>query len=49
MDVEVNKVRGRGDVTVVQRPSAQNNYTLIVEIDDRDSGSDVYDLQVNWR
>ena len=49
MDVEVNKVRGRGDVTVVQRPSAQNNYTLVVEIDDRDSGSDVYDLQVNWR
>ncbi len=49
IDVAVNKVRGRGDVTVVQRPSAQNNYTLVIEIDDRDSGSDVYDLEVDWR
>jgi hypothetical protein len=49
VDVAVNKVRGRGDVTVVQRPSAQNNYTLVIEIDDRDSGSDVYDLEVDWR
>jgi hypothetical protein len=49
VDVAVNKVRGRGDVNVVQRPSAQNNYTLVIEIDDRDSGSDVYDLEVNWR
>jgi hypothetical protein len=49
VDVAVNKVRGRGDVNVVQRPSAQNNYTLVIEIDDRDSGSDVYDLEVDWR
>lgn len=49
VDVAVNKVRGRGDVNVVQRPSAQNNYTAVIEIDDRDSGSDVYDLEVDWR
>lgn len=49
VDVEVNKLRGRGDVHVVQRPSPNNNYTLVVEIDDSDGGADVYDLQIVWR
>jgi hypothetical protein len=48
-DVAVNKLRGRGDVNVVERPSAQNNYAAVVEIDDRDSGSDVYEFELNWR
>ena len=33
---------GRGDVDVVQQPSARNNYTTIVRIRDRSSGTDVY-------
>lgn len=49
VDVAVNKLRGRGDVDVIQRPAANNNYTLIVEIDDKDGGSDVYDLEIRWQ
>lgn len=49
VDVGVNKLRGRGDVDVVQRPSAGNNYTLVVEINDKDGGADVYDLEIQWR
>jgi hypothetical protein len=49
VDVDVNKLRGRGDVNVIQRPSPNNNYTLVVEINDSDGGSDVYDLEIVWR
>jgi hypothetical protein len=49
VDVAVNKIRGRGDVDVIQRPSAGNNYTLVIEINDKDGGSDVYDLEIQWR
>jgi hypothetical protein len=49
VEVAINKLRGRGDVNVVQRPSPGNNYTLVVEINDSDGGSDVYDLEVAWR
>lgn len=48
-DVDVNKLRGRGDVSILQQPSPQNNYSLVIEINDRDSGSDTYDLEVSWR
>jgi len=49
VDVDVNKLRGRGDVNVIERPSPQNNYSAVVEIDDRDSGADVYEFELNWR
>lgn len=49
LDVSVNKLRGRGDVDIVQRPEAGNGYTLIVEINDKDGGADAYDLEVSWR
>ena len=49
VEVGVNKLRGRGDVEIVERPSPSNNYTLVVEITDKDGGADTYDLEVNWR
>jgi hypothetical protein len=49
VDVSVNKLRGRGDVNVIQRPAANNNYTVVVEINDSEGGADVYDLEVLWR
>ena len=39
---------GRGDVDVVQQPSARNNYTTIVRIRDRSSGTDVYRVTAYW-
>jgi hypothetical protein len=49
MDVAINKLRGRGEVSLIQRPAANNNYTAIVEINDGESGADTYDLELNWR
>jgi hypothetical protein len=49
VDAEVRKLRGRGDVDIVQRPSSQNGYTLIFEIEDDDAGQDDYEIEVTWR
>ena len=42
-------LNGRGDVDVIQQPSAQNNYTTIVRIQDPRSGSDNYRLAAYWQ
>lgn len=39
---------GRGDVDVLQQPSARNAYTTIIRIRDRSSGIDVYRLSAFW-
>ncbi len=47
--VTVQVLNGRGDVEVIQQPSAQNNYTTIVRIVDPRSGSDNYRLAAYWQ
>jgi hypothetical protein len=39
---------GRGDVSVVQQPTASNNYTAVIRIFDRSSGADVYRITAYW-
>ena len=46
--VSINKLEGRGDVTIVQQPSRENNYSLVVEISDSKSGDDVYEFEIIW-
>ena len=46
--VTVRVQDGRGDVDVVQQPSARNNYTTIVRIRDRSSGLDNYRITAYW-
>lgn len=46
--LRVDKRQGRGSVTVVQQPSAWNNYTAVIRIRDTRSGADYYDLDVTW-
>ncbi len=48
LTVSVERLRGRGRVEVIQQPSRNNNYTAIVRIQDRDSGSGDYEFQLNW-
>lgn len=48
LTVSVERLRGRGRVEVIQQPSRSNNYTAIVRIQDRDSGSGDYEFQLNW-
>jgi hypothetical protein len=47
--VSIQVLNGRGDVEVIQQPSAQNNYTTIVRIEDPRSGSDNYRLAAYWQ
>jgi hypothetical protein len=47
-NVVVRKLNGRGNVTVIQQPSRDNGYTAAILIDDRDGGSDRYDIEVGW-
>ena len=46
--VTVRVQDGRGDVDVVQQPSARNDYTTIVRIRDRSSGIDNYRVTALW-
>ncbi len=46
--VSVRVQDGRGDVDVVQQPSARNSYTAIVRIRDRSNGVDNYRLTAYW-
>lgn len=46
--VVVRVVDGRGDVQVVQQPSASNNYSTVVRVVDPRSGSGNYRLAAYW-
>jgi hypothetical protein len=46
--VTVRVQDGRGDVAVVQQPSARNDYTMIMRIVDRSSGTDNYRVTAYW-
>jgi hypothetical protein len=46
--VRAEVASGRGDVSVVQQPSASNNYTAVIRIRDRSSGSDRYRINTYW-
>ncbi len=47
-NVVVRKLNGRGNVTVIQQPSRDNGYTAAILVEDRDGGSDRYDIEVGW-
>ena len=46
--VRVEAQDGRGDVSVIQQPASWNDYTTIVRVRDRNSGSDRYQLLAYW-
>ena len=46
--IGLSLIRSRGSVQIVQFPDAGNDYTLIVEFDDSESGSDTYSIDLTW-
>ncbi len=48
-NVEVIKIKGRGDVRVLQQPTRDNDFTAVVQINDRDRGAKEYQLEIFWR
>lgn len=47
-DVEVQLLDGRGDVRVVEQPSARNGYTTTIRISDPRGGADSYRITAYW-
>lgn len=47
-NVRVDRKKGRGTVTVLEQPSAQNDYTAVVQIFDPRGGDDEYELEITW-
>lgn len=47
--VEIRANQGRGSVSVVQQPSAFNNYTAVIRVRDPQGGYGRYDFDVIWR
>lgn len=46
--VRLNKIRGRGDMRIVQQPARNNDFTAIIEIRDTNRGPSDYELEVSW-
>jgi hypothetical protein len=46
--VRLNKIRGRGDIRIVQQPSRDNDFTAIIEIRDPNRGPDDYEFELSW-
>ncbi len=46
--VRVRRADGRGQVAVVQQPSAANDYTAVLRVVDRQRGAGSYDIEVEW-
>ena len=47
-NVRVEVLEGRGYVHVIDQPTVDNNYTLAVEIEDRQPGNSFYSLALYW-
>jgi len=46
--VSVRKLSGRGNVTILQQPSWDNDFMAVIQVDDPGSGSDNYEIDINW-
>lgn len=48
VNVRLNKIRGRGDMRVIQQPNRDNNFTAIVQIQDSNRGASDYEFELSW-
>ncbi len=48
LNVAVNKLKGRGNVRVIQQPTRENNFTAVVQIKDNGNGAKEYELEIYW-
>ena len=47
VDVRLEKKKGRGDVEIVQQPSRNNDFTVVVQIRDEKGGSGEYEFETD--
>jgi hypothetical protein len=46
--VSAVKIRGRGEVRVLQQPSRDNDFTAVVQVRDPSGGAKEYEIEVSW-
>jgi hypothetical protein len=46
--VRLNKIRGRGEIRIIQQPSRNNDFTAVVEIRDPNRGPNDYEFELSW-
>ncbi len=46
--VFVRKLDGRGDVVILEQPNRGNGYRALVQVIDKKSGDDNYELEITW-
>ncbi len=47
-DVQLRKLRGRGEVAVIELPN-ERNAGLVFHVKDKDGGADFYEVEITWR
>ncbi|MBA2731522.1 MAG: hypothetical protein H0U54_01385 [Acidobacteria bacterium] len=48
VNVSAAKLKGRGEVRVLQQPSRDNDFTAVVQIRDPSGGAKEYEIEVTW-
>lgn len=48
VNVSAIRLRGRGDVRVIQQPSRDNDFTAVVQIRDPSGGAREYEIEASW-
>jgi hypothetical protein len=48
VNLQLEQRDGRNPIRIVEKPSRRNNYTLIISIDDSQSGGDRYHARITW-
>jgi len=48
LECQVERLDGRAQILIIEQPSRTNNFTLHLQINDRDGGSDRYRARINW-
>ena len=47
-NVTLRKLRGRGNIAILEQPTARNNFTAVLEIRDTHRGADFYEFELDW-
>ena len=48
VQVRLNKIKGRGQIEIVRQPTAENNYTVAIMVEDPPGGDDLYEFELTW-
>lgn len=48
LTVGFNKIKGRGNIKILQQPTRDNDFTAVIQIKDEGSGAKEYELEIYW-